>query len=225
MAHSVSAASLHAARTVLKNYDFVVRPPELLPSGRLDGLEPSEKCIAILIDYATNIFKIAELRPELRYWQRRIFAGTATAPQLAMFLNKILEAFSYIPKDDESKFTVTLEAPPSPVPFKDRQVTHTLSKASREASRFLFYYYTLTAKQKEFQQDETIHRNNVAKLVDVCLETQRMFAALPVIQECQAKLKLGQATLTDIKGYLRKVGIFLEYLPTFENREEERALL
>jgi hypothetical protein len=69
MPHLTSAASLHAARTVLREFSLTVRPPESLPSGSIPNIRADESCLAITIDYGTNIFHVSELRPELRYWQ------------------------------------------------------------------------------------------------------------------------------------------------------------
>ena len=51
-------------------------------------------CAAILIDYASNVFELCLLRPELRYWQERLHAQTATAPQIANFCKKTLDALA-----------------------------------------------------------------------------------------------------------------------------------
>jgi len=231
MAHRTSAPALRAARVVLKSYSLTVKPPQALPSGRLEKLEADERCVAILIDYATNIFKIAELRPELRYWQKRIFDGSATAPGIATYFKRVLEAFSYLPKEDVQKSTVTLETPTTfkntmvPKEFGGRTFTHTLSKMSLEASRFIFYYYYVQALRERFGDNESVHRNNVAKLIDVTLETHRMLKALPMLEHWYNKLKAGEATAEEIKTCLRDVGIFFAFMPNYGNPEEELKLL
>lgn len=222
MAHRVSAASLHAARIVLKNYTLVVKPPESLPSGRLDKLEPNEKCVAILIDYATNIFQVVLLRPELRYWQKRLWARTATAPQLMGYFQKLITALEMVPQDTDLKTTITLE---SPAEFGGKPVMHTISKAAKEASRFIFYYYEVTSKRKELVEEESLFRINVAKLIDICLEIERAMKALPLLKHWREELKAGRATEVEIRRCFREAGVFLTYMPNFGSTEEETKLL
>lgn len=223
MPHRTSAAALHAAREVLKHYSLEVIPPETLPTSKIDNLQATEKCIAILIDYSTNIYHLANLRPELRYWQKRIFAGTATASGIATFFKRVLDTFEFIPKEDVSISTSLLLA--TPPEFGKNPLVHILSKASKEASRTLFYYYKLVPKAKDYAYEEIHHRNNVAKIVDISLELARVMNAQPLLKAQQMKLTQGKATIEDIKSCLRKVGIYLEYLPGYSEREEESKLL
>ena len=222
MAHRVSAAALHSAVTLKKSFSFMVRPPEELPSGRVAGLDDSEKCIAIIVDYATNIFELAVLRPELRYWQERLFAGTATAPQIGNFCQKVLDAYAKIPQARHGdKMTVTaFETPPQ---FMSRPVAVELSKAALEAARFLFHYYAVTPKRGEADPD--VDRLRVAKIVESCIEISRAIKALPSVEAAQARLRSGQITVEEVKKVLRELGVLLEYLPGYENKEEELKLL
>jgi len=225
MAYLTSAAALTAARLVMEHYEFTVRPPETLTSGRMDNIQATEKCIAILIDYATNIFKVAELRPEFYYWQENLFTDPKPG-QIIGFMDRLIAAFEFLPRDDEEQIAVILKAPPQ---FGMSPERHVLSKLSREASRFLFHYYTLFPKKEvdeKFQRiDETFHRINVAKLIDVCLEVKRLREAVPLLTLWRDRLRQGSATINDIKRCFRQVGIYLTYLPSYMEAGEEMKLL
>jgi hypothetical protein len=207
---------------LFKNYDLTVRPPETLPSGRIANLQATVACAAILIDYATNIFEVTNLRPEFRYWQERLLMGSATAPQLGAFLATLREAFRKIPADGsyEEPVYIQLRAPHQ---FKSDFTNHRLSKPAREASRFLFYYYLL--KPKTRMLEEEMDRRIVAALVDSALGLERSLEAVPFIDNCIAGLKAGRLTAQEVKQHFRSIGVRLEYFPGYENREEESLLL
>jgi hypothetical protein len=103
--HRISAASLHAARTVMQCFDITVKPDTGVPNLRADV-----RCLAILIDITTNVYRAAQLRPELRYWQERLRAGTATATDINKFLRKIGIELEYLPnyEDREEEVKVVL---------------------------------------------------------------------------------------------------------------------
>ena len=222
MAHRTSASALNAARSVLSVYNLTVRTPEDLPSGRVANLKADEACLAVIIDYATNIFQLSSLRPELRYWQERMGVDTASAPQIALFLKKVLEAYGTIPqyKPEENQLTTVVE---SPVEFRAKPSVQTISKASLEASRFVFYYYSVEPKRGS--ADKHIDRVRVARLVEGSLNMHRIVLALPLVRDCQDDLRRGSVTPKDVKKVLRTLGILLEYLPNYEEREEELKLL
>jgi len=217
-----SSAALHTARVIIKNFDLVVRPPESLPSGRIDVLKPDEKCVSVLVDYATNVFELTILRPELSYWQKRLKAGDAEACQIANFFQKVLSAFDKIPKDpaNEDKIVTMLETPKE---FMHKSVVHILSKPAREVSRFIFYYYFVTPKKKS--ANEILDRNEVAKLADVSLGLSRAMEILPYLKSTNERLKAGKATPDDIRKFMRELGVHFQYMPVFENREEEQKVL
>jgi hypothetical protein len=54
----VSAAALITARALSKEYRLEVRP-----ENALQGMTASDAHVAIVIDHATGVYKIAELRP------------------------------------------------------------------------------------------------------------------------------------------------------------------
>jgi hypothetical protein len=225
MAHRISAAALHLARNILKEFSLAVRPPETLISGRVDKLQATEAHAAIIIDYATNVFHIALLRPEVRYWQKHLQAGTATAPQIANFFSKILDAFALLPVDTEeekqNRVTSTFALPRE---FGDvPPEVYTLGKPAREASRCIFYYYDVRPLQG--RPDNVLDRHRVAKLAEVSLGLSRAVGIIPVLKTVNIRLKAGKATQIDIRRCMREVGVHLEYIPGYENREEESKLL
>jgi hypothetical protein len=223
MAHRSSAAALHAARVLLRDYDLSVRPPESLPSGRIPQLKATEAHISVVIDLATNAFRVAELRPELSYWHERIALGTAEAPQIAGFIQRMLDAFGGVPQDlpSDKKFTAVATAPPE-FQFNRPQVVM-LSKAAREAARCLFHYYEM--RPKKHQANQEIDRPMVAKLMESSLGLTRAGESIPLLRRCHAALKAGKATVEDVGRCFRQVGVFLEYMSRYEEREEETKLL
>lgn len=223
MSHQTSSPALHTARVIMKQFSFVLRPPDTLPSGQIDTLNTSEKHIATLIDYATNVFHVVALRPELRYWQRHLSAHVASAPQIANFIQKILSAYEFIPKNSaENQMTTTLE---SPKEFgKVNPTVIEISKPAQEVSRFLFFYYFVSNKKTQIQE-EKINQYQVAKLAEVSLGLSRTMKLVPILKSLLSKLKEGHATEIEIRKCMRETGIILEYLPSFENREEETKLL
>ena len=222
MAHLISAAALEAAGNLRKRFDLTVKSQDELSSGRVPSIQNDERCLAIVIDYATNVFEVAKLRPELRYWQERLHAGTATAPKIAGYLQRMIEAFDKIPQfaPQEGRVTTTLM---SPAEFKARPEICELTKASLEAARFVFHYYHVRAKNGA--TDEELNRVRVAKLVETSMGLSRAMRAYGLAQRAKEKLALGRSTLDDVKAQFRELGVILEYLPNYENREEECKLL
>jgi len=222
MAHRISAPALHAAVTLKKSYCFEVLPTDRLPSGHLQGLTAQERCLAILIDYATNVFELCLLRPELRYWQDRLFAGTATASQIGAFCKKVLHAYELIPQHSLSstKITTLFETPPQ---FGGRPTVFPLSKASLEAARFLFYYYEVRPRKGRAEGDRD--RIMVAKLVEASLELVKVMEGHQRVKTAWDKLKAGQLDVDGVKQCFRELGVALEYLPNYKDREEEVKIL
>jgi hypothetical protein len=222
MAHRTSSAALHASRVVLQHYEFTPKPEDKV-HGFVPGLKGDETHVAVVIDYATNVFKVAELRPELRYWQERLHMGTATAPQIAAFFSKVVETFESVPKEiSENKVTTIVEGPRE---FPGATHVLVVSKPAKEASRFLYHYYFVKPKRVTVIPDENLERIRIAALVDASMAWMKVSRALPVLRDCQAELKKGQATANDVVECLRKVGIFLAYLPSYRDQEEETKLL
>jgi hypothetical protein len=221
MAHRVSAAALHAARVVLKNYTLEVKPVEELPSGRIPNLEASEKCVAIIIDWMSNIFQVVELRTQLGECRKRMRQGTATAPQVAEILQRLSDAFDALPKESsgEAQSIVTLE---TPIAFGGKPEQHVISKPSLEAARGIFYYYAVAPKDKECTGNTRV---NIAKLIETSTGIARALPAVPVIAQCKEHLKQGHLTSDDIQKYLRRIATILTIFPGYENTQEEVRLL
>lgn len=222
MSKRTSAAAVHAAKILMEHFNFSARPPEEVKSGRVDGILADIRCIAIVVDYATSAFEVANLRPELRYWQERLTERTATPSQLAAFLQKSIEAFDRLPKNGpcEPEVTVTLSTPRE---FRSAPTTVELSKAAREASRYLFNYYAIVPKRRE--PDEKLDRVRLATLAESALGIARASRAYPLMVDTKNAMRLGKLTEKEIRSKFRTLGILLEYLPNYENREEEVKLL
>jgi hypothetical protein len=75
--------------------------------GNVPNLRADERCLAILIDVTTNVYRVAQLRPEFRYWQERMQNGSATAEDIVKFLRKAGVELNYLPsyehRDEEVK--------------------------------------------------------------------------------------------------------------------------
>jgi len=225
MSHRTSAAALHAARVVLKGFHLTPRPAEDLPGGSIPGLKGEAVYLAVILDYATNIFELVKHRPELRYWITLMKAGNATAPQIAGYLKRLADAFDTMPKFSRTERPLVTSLQ-SPREFGGRHVVSQLSKPALEAARFVFYYYDVRPRNGT-PPDEKLDRLRVAVLVEVSMSLSRTLAVEPAIRQHLADLKAGRLTPLDVKKILRALGVLLEYLPNYfgDYREEELKLL
>jgi len=222
MAQRVSAAALLVARDVLKDYKLEVRPEKALV-----GMTASEGHVAIVIDYATGVYKIAELRPVLNYWQWQLSAKKAKPDQLVAFLEQLLETFrevpQYGPKEEPVKVDVVLKVPPEWVRYPFATEIE-LSKSAIEASRFLGYYYTITPQgPRAFDPAEDLME--IARIAEVRLRLDRAIEAVPLVEKYRDRIKNGQATEKEIRLCFRDIGMSLNYLPNFIGRPEEMLLV
>lgn len=223
MAHRVSAAALTAARSVLASYRLTVKPPQDLPSGYIPKLEATDRHLAVIIDYGSNIFEIANLRPELHHWQMRLTNAAASndlASQVRSYLQRVLDAFAKLPKETEP-VEVQYNMPHI---FGGKQLTLLLSRPAREASRFVYYYYHVTPVKLPLVGEE-FHRIEMAKIIDSALGLTRAYPVVPLVEHWHEQLEKGTATKQQIQNCLRSVGILMEYLPNYEDRQEEGKLL
>jgi len=91
-AHRISAAALHAARAILQLYDISVKP-----DASVNNLRPDERCLAVLIDITTNVYRASQMRPKLRWYQDRMRAGKATPTEIGRFLRELGGELEYLP--------------------------------------------------------------------------------------------------------------------------------
>lgn len=225
MAHRTSASALHAARTVLQNYDLTVRPREEVPVGYIAKLRNDEAALAVIIDYVTRVFEVAVMRTKLNYWQQRLKTSQPDAnlaTQIVHFLHELLEAFSKVPKYSpaENSFLMTMQ---SPAEFKSQPVSMPISKAAIEASRAVYQFYRVSPKRGV--TDRTLNQAHIASLIEGSLGLSRAVQSVPVLQHCLDEMRKGDATVSDVKKALRIAGVLMEYLPNYEEREEELKLL
>ena len=223
MSHLVSAPSVEVAGNLLKKFNFEVLPEEKLPAGTDHRLKADERCIAVIVECATNVAEVAKLRPEVGFWQMKLANGLATAPQIATFLQKIVNTFAMTPqyRGNEGKITTTLA---SPAEFGLRPMVVDISKAALEASRFLFSYYRITPKRNTVETEE-MTRLRVATLAESNLGFARAMRVLPIVIEMQRGMAAGKLSEMDIKRRFRQIGVLLEYLPNYEDRREESKIL
>jgi hypothetical protein len=218
----VSAAAWLVARDVLKEYKL-----ELRPDKALVGMTASEGHAAIVIDHATGVYKIAELRPFLNYWQQQLAARKAKPDQLVAFLQRLLETFrevpQYGPHDEPVRVGVTLKVPLEwvgyPLPTEIE-----LSKSAMEAARFLDYYYTITPlAARAFDPAQDLLR--IARIAEVRLGLDRAVEAVPLAEKYLDRIRSGQATEKEIRICFRDIGMSLAYLPNWIGRAEELLLV
>jgi hypothetical protein len=219
--HRVSAAALIAAREVLKRYQLQPRPGDF--PGKVNGLTGSEAHIAIIIDHATNVFKVALLRPEVFYWQRALRSRVVEPSQIVAFLKKCVDTFAevpqYGPKDQPP--VAYWEYPVDFGPSAPHEIP--LTKSAVEAARFLNYYYEVMPIGPALAPEA--ERIALAQTVEVGLGMDHAIVAAPLAQFYLERVKEGQATEKEIRACFRKLGIILAYLPTFSDRREETMLL
>ena len=223
MAHLTSSPALHCARTVLKGYALSVKPPERVRQARIDKLAATESHVAILVDHASNVFRVVSLRPELGYWQKSLRSGTATAPQIACFVQKLLDAFGTLPQDSDGER-------PEPAAFavpaqfaSAGPMTYALSKCAREVSRVLFYYYDIAPVGGVAHNE--LDRVNMAKIAEATLGLTRAVKAVGPLIEYRMKLRDGKASEAEVRSLFRQVGVLFNYLPSYENPQEETRIL
>jgi len=222
MPHLTSAAALHVARVLLYNYEFTLIPEADLRCAKIPNLEANERCIAIIVDYVTNVFEVAALRPELKYWQYRLFSSTPDAhlaQQVTMFLQRMIAAFEKVPQyaQEEKKLYAAFAAPEQ---FVEAAGVQQISRAAIQAQRAVMQYFTLR-QIGGFSTDP----DRVATVVDAALEITRALRALPVARQCLEGLQENRLTLSQVKAKFRAIGVWLEYLSCYEDRNEELKLL
>jgi hypothetical protein len=207
-------------------YAMTVRPPETLATGRLDGLTASERHVATLIDYATNVFRVSSLRPEMHYWQRRLAAGTAEPAQIAAFLSKVLAELGSVPRRavNEERTTVTFAQPAAFAGRGLKPERRALSKAAAEAARVLFYYYDMSPRRPGHAGSDA-DRMHVAELVDATLGLFRVTSLEGMLREKKAALMAGRLTAESVQTLMRSVGVYFDKMPTYTAGEDELKLL
>lgn len=209
----VSAPAADAAFTLMRLLNFKVREGQ-----PIKNLIANRHCLAILIDQVSNIYHVTKIRPELYYWQRRVVNETATAPQLGVFLQKLIEALRLIQFEDQQK-DVRFELSGHRGQPVGKQ--HVISAPALRAATGIFQCYEVSWKlSKSVPQPKQI-----AGVIDTTVRLYRAVRLLPVVMEYKRRLARGDMTLQDITSFFKFVGIELEYLPTYEEREEESLVV
>lgn len=220
MAHRTSASGLHTARMVLMHNNLTVKLEQ-----PYKGLTNSDAHLSIIIDNATQAHVVADLRPEFYVWQDRLWNNLATADQLAEFLKRLIEAVEAIPHDPPTQETPT---------FGGRFPVHQwssirmrplpISKAGLEASRWIFNFYDVVAKDHPEIADDML-RVMIAKLCDVSLGLRKISQYLKFLKEVYGRLLNRDIYKDEVLDIFEAVGVVIEKLPNFHDRREEGKLL
>jgi hypothetical protein len=183
-----------------------------------------EAHVAIVIDYATGIFKIAGLRPEIFYWQTALRRRTVDPSQIEIFLKKVVATFAEIPEyaPNEQPLVAYWEYPVDFGPGALHRIA--LTKSAVEAARYLWHYYEMTPYANPLPT-EAEERVILAQTVEAGLSVDRIVGAAALAQFYLKRVKEGQATEKEIRACFRKLGAILAYLPTFSDLREETMLL
>lgn len=233
MPHLISAPSWHAAHVVLKHFTLEVRPKAL---ERIPKLQADARCVAIFIDFGTQIFNVVKLRPELMYWQKRMTAGTITALNVVSFLRRLESELDKLPKLKDAPVSFVWDEPikqqwnqeniAAQSGYLDsswRSGKHTISQPAVEATKQIYAHYAVTCKKPDFTPEEEAARMGL--LIDVCTDVFRCVQAYPVIRERRMQIEDGKLTREEVANFLKNLGIQLEHLPNYEERQEEVKLI
>jgi len=228
MAHRVTAASLHAARVILKAYTLTVKPPERVPVGYIAKLTNSENHVATMIDMVSGIYRIAPIRSEVWHWQQKLRFHNAPPAQLAQFLRSFLEVVDMMPHAKAEELPV-IEEPiiltrkeqgsiPQPVPF--RVGKRIVERPAIEAAVALFQFYDIAPRGQRPTSLEF-----VAYEISLALNIPAVYAAARYAKRCLDGLKAGTITESTVADEFREMGVYLVRLPTYQENLEESKLL
>lgn len=228
MPHRSSAAAIHAARTVLKYYNVTVIPREQLRSNvsAIPTLEATDGWVSIIIDWVTQAFEVANLRPELTHWIKQLHFGDPAPGQLVMFVRHMIERMERVPKnklqEELEKFTPVQPVGDALLPSRNLQLP--ISTPAKEATNYLFAFYWFAHRERKMMSEFEMQLD-VAKWIHVSIGLHKAMPALKRAKECEQELSAGRLTLGEIKAYFREFGVCLEQLPNYQNHEEETKLL
>lgn len=187
----------------------------------IDNLLPDTRCLAILIDLVSNIYHVTQLRPELYYWQQRVCQETATAPQLGMFLSRLIEALQLIQFEEQlANVTINLVGHRG-LPLNKR---HQISGPSLRAANAIFQCYEVSWKKAK-PGTPAPHPHQIAGIIDTVTRMYRAVRLLPLVKAKKQELAQGKLTIQDVADFFKHIGVELEYLPTWKEREEEAKIV
>ncbi len=92
--HLVSAPALHAARTLLQNFD--VHEKRNVDAGF--SVPVNEYNLAVLIDICTCIFRLEPFRKQAGSMAAKVADGTASRDEVVKFLTELSVAFNWMPQ-------------------------------------------------------------------------------------------------------------------------------
>lgn len=93
--HRVSAAALHTARVILRNWQLTpipdtTRNPQSIPANEYN--------VALMIDVCTNVFRLEPFRQRAAALLRKSVNKSLTADEIQEFLYDMGIAYNYLPR-------------------------------------------------------------------------------------------------------------------------------
>lgn len=252
-----SSAALHTARLILDQYELTVIPRDELRGGIsfIPVLTNSPEYLSIMIDWVSNVFRVANLRPEMKHWIELLHFGDPSAGQLWAFVNHMCNELELVPKDESiaeelpqwkpsypSLVAAALPPPvdpdrrrrfereaPSHIPgFKQTKKKVDALFSLSNASRTTVTYLFAYYRFRPLSKDfptEYMMQMDVARIVEVGIGLKRAMPALPLAKQCRDLLAAGKLDREGIKAYFRKFSVLLEYVPNYRHHEEETKML
>jgi len=232
MAHRSSPSGLHAAREVLRLYNVTVKRMEDVP-GMPPGVLANEVHLSILIDKATNAHLVCAIRPEIRYWQNRLTARTATSRDIDFFLKRVIETLEMVPEYQKNEEPLGYMAvrPVADEYTAGEEIRQQpwrwaiVSKGAYDAMRCLRYWYILVPKNAPLFDGAEQEQVLLAKLIDNSVRISKPVSNLQAIRECRALLLKGDITELDLRKAIRTLGCMFDQVPHYDDLREESMLL
>lgn len=231
MPHRSSAAALHAARVVLRHFDITVKPREVMGAQFNAALQADERFLSILIDLASNAFRVALMREQVRWWQEKLTEGTDKSVQITLFLERLIEAMRTVPQAVNQQAIEKFQAErPAAGGFSDMGnikpqawKMFELSRASIEATKYVMMFYDVVNKKRPPNLEHD--RLEIAKCIEVSLGLVHAMKALPIAAWAAPELRAGRLEYMTVRKVMRDIGVHLDQMPHYADLREDTKLL
>lgn len=199
---------------------------QVRPNCAITNLLPDKRCVAILIDLVSNVFQVAQLRPELRYWQKRVVAETADAGQIGYFLSRLIEAVEqmYFEAEEKARIPFSLFLDPPPGAVLPKGSPHIICGAALRCGHAIAQHYITRWKNPQPEWPNP-RPEWIGGLVDVHGQLYRPLRLLPHLRTWKQQLAQGSLTVQNVADVFKYIGIQLTYLPSYMVGEEERRIV